>query len=146
MFSYRKNTAWILNRGISKLPNQPVAEASETLGFLYNFYNRKSNSWDYTYIIIYIYIFNNYIYIFAWDILEMLKVEHPNYQPLVSASETVAESCTKSPVPGAARWRRASSEVPLVVPGTWCGTWKNLYLVAHPTNRKWVITPVIYMG
>ena len=20
------------------------------------------------------------------------------------------------------------------------------YLVAHPTNRKWVITPVIYMG
>ena len=23
---------------------------------------------------------------------------------------------------------------------------KHIYLVAHPTNRKWVITPVIYMG
>ena len=24
--------------------------------------------------------------------------------------------------------------------------WNIIYLVAHPTNRKWVITPVIYMG
>ena len=40
-------------------------------------------------------------------------------------------------------------EVPTIYKAYFSGLCKGclfLYLVAHQTNRKWVITPVIYMG